>query len=260
MPTSEQLYDPRFVAGLFNEMSETYGTVNYLSSFGFTERWRRACVEGGQIYPGMRVYDLMTGMGECWGFIAEALEGRGELVAVDISPVMCRRARERQSAFDGLPIEVIEGDVLENSLPDGSADSVVSAFGLKTFSEAQRRRLAFELARMLRPGGTFSLLEVSVPRSAIMRIPYMAYLTFGIPLLGRAFLGNPDNYRLLGVYTHRYGDSGTMVDYLREAGLEVSAVSHFFGCASSVRGVKPSWCGDTTLARRGPGSRGPRGA
>ncbi|TVP77621.1 MAG: methyltransferase domain-containing protein [Gemmatimonadales bacterium] len=187
----------------------------------------------------MRVYDLMTGMDECWGFIAEALEGRGEIVALDISPVMCRRARERRRAFDGLSIEVIEGDALENSLPDGSADSVVSAFGLKTFSEAQRRRLAFEVARMLRPGGTFSLLEVSVPRTPIMRIPYMAYLKYAIPLLGRAFLGNPDSYRLLGVYPQRFGGCGTMAGYLREAGLEVSAVSHFFGCAASVRGMKP---------------------
>jgi ubiquinone/menaquinone biosynthesis C-methylase UbiE len=238
--TSEQLYDPQFVAGLFNEMSETYGTVNYLSSFGFTERWRRACVDGGKLSPGMRVYDLMTGMGECWGFISDALEGRGELVAVDISPEMCRRARERQSAFDGLPIEVIEGDVLENSLPDGSADAVLSAFGLKTFSKAQQRSLAFEVARLLRPGGTFSLLDVSVPRTPIMRIPYMAYLKYAIPLLGRAFLGNPDNYRLLGVYTQRFGDCTTLAEYLREAGLQVSAVSHFFGCASSLRGVKTS--------------------
>lgn len=42
------------------------------------------------------------------------------------------------------------------SLPDGSLDTAVSSFGLKTFNAEQLGQLTAELARVLRPGGSFS--------------------------------------------------------------------------------------------------------
>ena len=91
------LYDPSFVANLFDEMAATYGVVNYISSFGFCRRWRIKCVEGAGISPGMTVYDLMSGMGECWPTIARHLQQPGTIRALDISPTMCTHARERSS-------------------------------------------------------------------------------------------------------------------------------------------------------------------
>ena len=41
---------------------------------------------------GMTVYDLMTGMGECWHLINRYLRDDGLLLALDFSPEMCRRA------------------------------------------------------------------------------------------------------------------------------------------------------------------------
>jgi demethylmenaquinone methyltransferase/2-methoxy-6-polyprenyl-1,4-benzoquinol methylase len=52
-------------------------------------------------------------------------------------------------------------------------------------------------------------------------------------------LGNPDCYRMLGVYTEAFDNTSHFASCLREAGLEVILVSHFFGCATGVRGFKP---------------------
>lgn len=38
------IYKKEFVEHLFNRMSMTYGVTNYISSFGFTERWRKQCI------------------------------------------------------------------------------------------------------------------------------------------------------------------------------------------------------------------------
>ena len=67
----------------------------------------------------------------------------------------------------------------------------------------------------------------------------MFYLKRVIPLIGRLFLGNPDCYRMLGVYTEAFGDATFFAECLRTAGLESSLVSHLFGCATGVRGTKP---------------------
>jgi demethylmenaquinone methyltransferase/2-methoxy-6-polyprenyl-1,4-benzoquinol methylase len=66
----------------------------------------------------------------------------------------------------------------------------------------------------------------------------MFYLRYIIPLIGRIFLGNPDNYRMLGIYTERFNNCSGMADALKHAGLEVEYRSFFFGCASGLRGRK----------------------
>ena len=40
----ERIYDPKFVEALFDKMSNSYSKMNYITSFGFSERWRRQCV------------------------------------------------------------------------------------------------------------------------------------------------------------------------------------------------------------------------
>ena len=69
---------------------------------------------------------------------------------------------------------------------------------------------------------------------------YMFYLKWVIPLVGRILLGDPDCYRMLGVYTQAFENTAYFASCLREAGLEVIPVSYFFGCATGVRGVKPT--------------------
>src|SRR5258706_10052914 len=220
---------------LFDEMSRTYGLVNYVSSFGFAERWRRQCA--ARLKPGSNtlVLDLMSGMGEMWRSIRKQAKGSPRLVAVEISHQMCKRSGQSAARHQ---VEVVKGNALALPIANSSAGAVVSAFGLKTFSEEQKRQLACEIARVLKPGGSFSLIEISVPPSRLLKLPYMFYMKWVIPLVGRLFMGNPDNYRMLGVYTERFADAASMQLYLQEAGLEASFQRYFFGCATGVSGRK----------------------
>jgi len=195
-------------------------------------------VDRADIQPGHSVCDLMSGMGECWPRITHQMRGRGTLAGLDISPVMCARARE-QAKRTSLPVTIMQEDMLSNTIPSASADRVVSAFGLKTFSPAQQQVVAREVARILKPGGRFSFLEISVPPAALLRIPYLFYLRAVIPEVGRLFLGNPANYRLLGVYTTRFGTSRAFQQMLNAAGLITRYRRFFFGCATGVTGYKP---------------------
>lgn len=101
------LYNPRYVQSLFDEMSQTYGLVNYISSFGFCKRWREQCVAQVALQPGMTVYDLMTGMGECWLPIRRQLHGQGQIAGLDFSPEMCRRARAHIVRVQPLSVELL---------------------------------------------------------------------------------------------------------------------------------------------------------
>lgn len=235
------MYDPQFVRGLFDEMSRTYGVVNFVSSFGFCRRWRRQCLRGIQIDAPGHAVDLMTGMGELCPDLSRSVGETGQITAIDSSPVMCDAARRQAGrlAQQLAAIEIIEADALACPLPDGSADYVCSSFGLKTFSAGQVAVLAAEVARILRPGGRFSFVEISMPSARWLRWPYLFYLRFAIPLIGRLFSGNPENYRMLGVYTQAFGDCRNVARAFAAAGLDVESRSYFFGCATGITGAKP---------------------
>lgn len=235
----QDIYSQAFVRSLFNEMSATYGLVNLIASFGFCARWRQQCVAQVTLHATDTIFDLMSGMGELWPSIARHLSEAGVLYALDFSPQMCERAQRTAQQLTPLLIQVIEEDVLQNSIPAHSADVILSSFGLKTFNSAQQQRLAQEVARILRPHGRFAFLEISVPPLWLLRWPFLFHLHYIVPLLGRLFLGNPDNYRMLGIYTQQFQHCGTFMRYCGEAGLLTRPQRFFGGCATGVSGEKP---------------------
>jgi ubiquinone/menaquinone biosynthesis methyltransferase len=234
----KNLYQTAFVKNLFDEMSKTYGLTNLISSLGFCKIWRGKCVNQIVITPEMKVCDLMTGMGECWGKIDRKLKSGGSFTALDFSSEMCRKARENSKLLKKASVEILEEDVFQNSIAPNSIDCIISTFGLKTFSDEQKKMLAAEIKRILKPNGVFSLLEISVPLNSVLKIPYMIYLKHIIPLIGKLLLGNPDNYKMLGIYTEKFGNCRKMKEFLEAEEMKVQYKSFFFGCASGLVGQK----------------------
>jgi demethylmenaquinone methyltransferase/2-methoxy-6-polyprenyl-1,4-benzoquinol methylase len=181
----------------------------------------------------------MTGMGEIIPDVGRLIGAEGSVTGIDFSDQMCRAARQYTVSRVPCPVRIIEADVLSVDLPPGSADVVVSSFGLKTFSSAQLPALARLVRDALGPGGRLSLVEISVPRSRWLRALYLFYLCRLIPVIGALFLGNPENYRMLGIYTKAFGDCSEACRAFSESGLEVEMVSYFFGCATGVVGRRP---------------------
>jgi ubiquinone/menaquinone biosynthesis methyltransferase len=232
------IYDSGYVEKLFDEMAGTYEAVNYITSFGFSKRWRRQFAQKASLRPGMLVCDLMCGMGECWEPMSARLSPGGRIVGVDLSSGMLNGATRRLRAYPGVAIQASRQNALFSALPDACADSVISGFGLKTFSPAQLETFAREVCRILKPGGTFSFIEVSVPQGWLFRDLYLFYLKNVIPVLGQLLLGNPENYRMLGVYSEKFGNCEAMREILCRNGLRAESHSYFFGCATGVSGIK----------------------
>ncbi len=231
------LFEAPAIRDLFDEMVETYGRSSSIASLGLCRRWRAQCVAAACIRPGMTVCDLMTGTGEAWAAISQQLQGGGQIIAVDFSSGMLRRATQH-TRHTSVDICLLQEDAFHTSIPAASIDCVVSTFGLKTCAPEQLIRLAHEIARILKPGGTCSLVEISVPASGWLRRPYLWYVNHVIPAIGRFFLGNPDNYRMLGRYTQEFGDCATMAKLMGQAGLDVQTVAYFGGCVTGIVGRK----------------------
>lgn len=236
------IYDPAFVKGVFDRCSSRYITFSLVCSLGFTERWRRQCVAAmpAPRSDGMRGYDLMAGTGEVWPHLLRRFAGIEAITAVDISSGMHRLAMERLHAHRAHRIEFIEDDVLASDLAPDSADFVISTFGLKTFNPEQHARLATLVARVLKPGGVFSMIEASDPKGWPLRRLYLFHLKFVLPMIERVFLRGAQDFAMIGTYSTNFGDAAGLAAMLRAQGLEVEFTKYFFGCATGVAGRKPA--------------------
>ena len=236
------IYDPTFVKGVFDRCGRAYRWWSLIASFGFVALWRRQCVAALPEPPSDEpvCFDLMAGTGEAWPHLLRRFPHARAVTAIDISSTMHERALERLHRSRADRIALIEADVLSHEVPAGSADIVIATFGLKTFDAAQAERLSRTIARVLRPGGTFSLIEASDPVGWPLRPLYNLYLRRVLPLVERLFLRGAQDFAMIGVYTERFTDCRHVARCLEAEGLEVRFVRYFFGCATGVVGRKPA--------------------
>ena len=178
----------------------------------------------------------MSGTGESWPLMLK--KKNVQIKAVDISAEMLRKAKQNLLKHPSWKVELCEENVLQSSIPSNSCDFVVSTFGLKTFSLKKQKTLAKEVARILKKGGQLAFIEISRPKNALLRIPFMFYLRFVIPLVGKLFMGNSDDYRMLGIYCHSFEDCSHFASFLQAEGLQVEMKNYFLGCATGVVGFK----------------------
>lgn len=234
----ENIYDPEFVRGLFNRMSGSYERTNYITSFGFSIRWRKQFLAHFESDPAkLEIIDLLTGMGETWHAVKSRFPN-SNLTALDFSKEMLKNARLKDHRGFKNKIALIQEDVLQNTLPSDHYDLVICAFGLKTFDREQLRVLAEQTKRILKKGGRFSFIEVSKPGNKILNALYKFYLGRLVPLFGKILLGDPAEYRMLWKYTKRFKNASEACELFNSVGLRTTYQSYFYSCASGFYGSK----------------------
>lgn len=232
------IYNPEYVKGLFNKMSSSYERMNFITSFGFSIRWRRQFLEPfKQTKHKAEIIDLLTGMGETWNATKNKLPN-SSLTVLDFSDGMLKYAKQKSETQFNNEIIVLQQDILYNKLPSNYYDFVTCAFGLKTFNEEQINILAKETKRILKNGGQFSFIEVSKPNNKILKKLYGFYLGQIIPILGRLLLGNPEEYRMLWQYTNKFDNAKRATEIFTKTGLTAKFYSYFYGCATGFYGTK----------------------
>jgi len=105
---------------------------------------------------GLRIADIGTGTG---GMLPLFSEFADEIVAVDISKEMLRRARTRAKSLGLENVEFVKADLQDLPLEDASIDA---AFATLVLHHAPDPGAAVkEMARILRPGGTLVVVDLS---------------------------------------------------------------------------------------------------
>lgn len=202
---------------LFAPLGPTYDRYARLLSFGQDPRWRRFLVSRLPVGPGDSVVDVACGTG---AVALELVRRSGcSVVGVDQSPEMLAEARRR---VDDRRIEFVQAAAQALPFEDASFDGLTAAYLLRYLDDLPAG-LA-ELARVLRPGATASLLDFVVPPAAVTRRAWNLWVDAGLPLAGRAISpGWHEVGRFLGDSIRRFDDEWPperLLEAFREAGFE----------------------------------------
>lgn len=234
----KDIYAPEYVKQLFNHMSASYERMNFITSFGFSILWRKQFItQLPSSTEEIAVLDLLSGLGENWKLLRKRYPN-AKITALDFSEEMIRKSSLKNEQHFDNQISIIQENLLQHQLNGQQFDLVFCAFGLKTFNPEQWERLAEILHHILAPHGQFSFIEISVPDNSFLKGIYQFYLSKIIPILGRLFLGNPNDYKMLWTYTMHFNNSKKVNVIFKKHQLQVQYKRYFFGCASGITGQK----------------------
>lgn len=200
----------RQVRSMFDAIADRYELVNRVMTLGLDSRWRRRSVRDLRLAPASLVLDVAAGTGD---FTRELARQGQRAVAVDLSFQML-------AAAHGVTARV-QADALALPFPEGSFDGVTCGYALRNFTDLEATLK--EMARVVRPGGRLSLLEVAEPRSGLWRAGFRIWFRRVVPFLG-SLISNRDAYHYLPASTAYLPSTDELTAMIRRAGF--AAVNH----------------------------------
>jgi demethylmenaquinone methyltransferase/2-methoxy-6-polyprenyl-1,4-benzoquinol methylase len=204
-----------YVKRIFSEIAPRYDLLNHLLSFSIDKRWRVkaiAALEWRERPDGVFV-DLCAGTLDVSAQLAREAGFTGTIIGADFAEPMLRAGAAKVS---GSRVAPVVGDALDLPLRDGTAAGAVVAFGIRNLANLDAGLR--EVARVLRPGANFVILEFATPRLPIVRTAYRIYFHHVLPAIGRFVSGHPTAYRYLPESVDAFPEAADLAERMRVAG------------------------------------------
>lgn len=199
------------VRSLFNELAPSYDRLNRLFSLGLDTGWRKQLVGAVTRKHPLTILDLACGSGDVTSMLQGALP-KARIVGLDFSRPLLTQAKARGLA------ELTEADALKVPFADGSFDAVTLAFGLRNYHD--RSAGLREIARILKPGGVFGLLEFNPPPMP-WKLFWNLYLNHLMPCIAQMMAKQGDSFRYLAHSIAKFPSTSTLNRELASAGLNL---------------------------------------
>jgi len=147
-----------------------YDGISRLAALGVggESRFRRLALEGLDIAPESPVLDLCCGSGQATAVLAGYSQ---QVTGLDASPRSLARARRNVPEAD-----YVEAFAEEMPFSDHSFDLVHTSAALHEMEPQQLRKIVAEVYRVLKPGGTFALVDFHRPTNPLFWPGVAAFL------------------------------------------------------------------------------------
>ena len=172
------------VATMFDNISENYDGLNRVISFGIDVSWRKKVVKIISRNNPKQILDIATGTGDLALMMSQL--NPDKVTGLDISVGMLEVGKQKiEKANLTDKIDMIVGDSENMPFDDNTFDAITVSFGVRNFANLDKGLT--EIKRVLKPGGTFVVLETSNPTKFPFKQGYKFYTSFILPIIGKIF-------------------------------------------------------------------------
>jgi demethylmenaquinone methyltransferase/2-methoxy-6-polyprenyl-1,4-benzoquinol methylase len=181
-----------FLKEIFDRTAGDYDRVERVMAFGSGRWYRRQALLRAGLAPGMKVLDVAAGTGMVAREAAAIVGERGRVVGLDPSAGMLAQLLANLS----VPVLCATGERLP--FAETTFDFLSMGYALRHLTDLSAALREFH--RVLRPGGTACLLEITAPAGKIGRAVLRGYLRGIVPCLTRLTARNAESPRLWRYY------------------------------------------------------------
>ena len=228
----------RYVADLFTRISRRYDLMNTLMTGGMHHRWKRQTARLTTRGLTGKALDIATGTGDL-AFALVRQPGVEHAVGVDLLPEMlaCAQIKSR-SQYIGQHVTLITGDALALPFPNNAFACATAGFSLRNMPDLPQALT--EMARVVRPGGRITTLELTPLSTGIKSRFFRFYFHRLVPLMGQLIAGDRSAYTYLPQSVDYFLEAGRLSDLFRRVGLvDVGHIALGFGTVALHYGTKP---------------------
>ncbi len=218
------------VANMFDTISGNYDNLNRVISFGIDIKWRKKVLGIVKNTKPNTILDIATGTGDLAILLTET--NADKIIGLDISAGMLEIGQQKidQKKLSNT-IEMVLGDSENIPFEDNYFDAITVAFGVRNFENLEKG--LSEIIRVLKPKGTFVILETSVPEKTPYKQGYAFYSRKILPLIGKVFSKDNSAYGYLSESAAEFPYGEALNNILRKIGfIEVQAMPQTFGVAT----------------------------
>lgn len=203
------------VQKMFSGIAERYDLLNHVLSGGvdFYWWWRMARISGAR--PGTRFLDVAAGTGDS----SVALARRGaEVVSTDFTHAMLRLGpgKFRRKGLERLIWASADADAQHLPFRENSFDGLTICYGIRNVEN--RSQAYAEFLRVLKPGGTLTILEFSTPVLPGLRGLYTWYSLRILPRIGGWLSGDRSAYEYLPESIRQFPDQAQLAVEMEKSG------------------------------------------
>lgn len=200
---------------MFDASAAHYDWITNAMSLGSGVSYRRRALQKIGLSSGMSLLDVGCGTGVIAGEAARLVGPRGLIVGLDPSMGMLSHARGRRVR--------VAVQAMGESLPFSADSFDVLSMGYALRHVSDLNATFAEFRRVLKPGGSALLLEITLPESKWGHRLLRAYLKFVVPTMARVLGRSRDDELLMSYYwdtVEQCVPPKTILDLLRDAGFQ----------------------------------------
>jgi demethylmenaquinone methyltransferase/2-methoxy-6-polyprenyl-1,4-benzoquinol methylase len=139
---------------------------------------RRFITEKTNLSKGQRALDLCTGTGSVAAELAKRVGENGLAVGLDFSRGMLEKAKKKAFRLNLNQLRVVQANASQLPFRQSSFDGVTCSHAFYELKGEERNKAMNEVARVLRSGGRFCLMEHAKPEKLFPRILFYIRLFF----------------------------------------------------------------------------------